>query len=147
MAWKAENDNRTEAPVGWTTLEQSRRLESCGLDVKSADMHWEQVSDGLCEPWEWKVFCNKDVAIEQYLFSYRNGYTVPCWSTGKLFSIIRGSHRKFENALFLKDGKNVVLCFWCQAIETPEFTCTTELEACVECVCWLLENEFISKEK
>lgn len=144
---KNENDNRTEAPVGWTSLEQSRRLESCGLDVKSADMHWELVSDGLAEPWEWKVFCNKDVAIEQNLFSHRNGYTVPCWSTGNLLSIIRGSHWKFENALLLKGGKNVVLCLWCQAIETPEFTGDIELEACVKAVCWLLENGYVEKEK
>lgn len=89
---KDENDNRTEAPVGWTSLDQSRRLESCGLKAKTADMHWKQVPDGLGEPWEWKAFCYKDVAIEQNMFSYRNGYTVPCWSTGKLLSIIRGSY-------------------------------------------------------
>ena len=57
---KNENGNCTEVPVGWTSLEQSRRLDSCGLDVKSADMHWKQVSDGLGEPWVWKAFCNKD---------------------------------------------------------------------------------------
>ena len=145
---KDENDNRTEDPVGWTSLEQSRRLESCGLDAKTADMYYEEKFDEYGAPlYEWRLVAEKSRAIEQNLFSHRNGYTVPCWSTGKILSIIRGNHWKFENALFLKDGKNVVLCFWCQAIETPEFSGVTEIEAAVDCVVWLLENEYIEKQK
>ena len=118
-------------------------------------MHYEQQCDEYGPKlYEWRLVAEKSKAIEENLFSWRQRYVEPCWSLGKLTSIIRGCNKKFENVLFLNDTdrnpdsvSRVVLSFWCQAIETPEFTGVTELEACVKAVLWLLENRYIQKEK
>lgn len=152
---KTENDNRTEAPVGWTTLEQSMLLVSCGLDAKSADMYYEQKFDDYGTPlYEWRLVAKKSRAIEENRFSWRLRYVEPCWSLGKLISIIRGCNKKFENVLLLNDAdrntdnvSRVVFSLLCQDIEMPEFTGATELETCVNAIVWLLENKYISNEK
>lgn len=84
-----KDTDESERPIGWTTLEESRRLVELGLDVKTADMHWKQVADGLGEPWVWRAICGNDVAIVQDLFSYRQGYVVPCWSLGRLIELLK----------------------------------------------------------
>lgn len=150
MAWKTENDNRTEAPVGWTTLEQSMLLVSCGLDAKSADMYYEQKFDDYGAPlYEWRLVAEKSRAIEENLFSWRQKYTEPCWSLGKLISIISSCNKKFEKFQFLKNTNagNIIICFFDVTIETLKFTGATELEACVNAIVWLLENRYIEKEK
>ena len=89
MVWKAENDKHSESPVGWTTLEQSMQLVSCGLDAKSADMYYEKKFDDYGTPlYEWRLVAEKSRAIEENLFSWRQRYVEPCWSLGKLISII-----------------------------------------------------------
>ena len=155
MDWKTENDTQSKVPVGWTTLEQSICLVACGLDAKSADMHYEQQFDEYgAKLYEWRLVAEESRAIEENLFSWRQKYVEPCWSLGKLISIIRGCNKKFVNVLLLNDTdrnpdsvSRVVLSFWCQAIEAHEFTGVTELEACVKAVLWLLENRYIQKEK
>jgi len=141
---KNESNNRSEVPVGWTTLEQSRRLESCGLDVKSADMHYEERFDEYGAPlYEWRLVAEKSRAIEENLFSWRQRYVEPCWSLGKLISIIRNSSKNFENVLFLKNLDKVELVL----IGAPVFKENTELEVCIKAVVWLLDKGYISKEK
>ena len=138
------NDNRTEAPIGWTSLEQSICLVTCGMEPKSADMHYEAQFDEFGYLlYEWRLVAEKSKAIENNLFSWRQRYEEPCWSLGKLISIIRDSNRNFKNILFSKDMDKTELVL----IGAPVFKGTTEMEACVNAVVWLLENEFISKEK
>jgi hypothetical protein len=150
MVWKTENGKRFEDPVGWTILEQSMLLVSCGLDAKSADMYYEQKFDDYGTPlYEWRLVAEKSRAIEENLFSWRQKYVEPCWSLGKLISIISSCNKKFENLHFFEDtdSNKVVLYFFCKLPNAPEFSGATELEACVNAVCWLLENRYIEKEK
>lgn len=149
MVWKTENDKRSEAPVGWTTLEQSICLVACGLDAKSADMHYEQQCDEYgAKLYEWRLVAEKSRAIEKNLFSWRQKYEEPCWSLGKLISIIRGCNKKFEKISIFENTNagNIIVCFLNETIETLKFTGTTELEACVNAIVWLLENRYIEKE-
>jgi hypothetical protein len=137
-----ENDKHPDTPVGWTSLEQSICLVTCGLDPKSADMHYEAQFDEFGYPlYEWRLVAEKSRGIEENLFSWRQKYEEPCWSLGKLISIISSCNKKFENLHFFKetDIKNVTLFFG----EADEFSGATELEACVNAIVWLLENRYI----
>ena len=153
MGWKTENDKRSEYAVGWTTLEQSINLVACGLSAKSADMYYEKKFDDYGTPLydlrKWRLIAEKSMAIEENLFSWRQRYVEPCWSLGKLISIIGSCDKEFENLHFFKDTniKNVKLCFWCKKSGVPDFSGATELEVCVKAVLWLLENRYIQKEK
>lgn len=141
---KNESNNRSEVPVGWTTLEQSICLVSCGLEAKTADMCYEEKFDEYGAPlYEWRLVAEKSIAIEQNLFSWRQRYVEPCWSLGKLISIIRNSSKNFENVLFLKNLDKIELLL----IGVPVFKGNTEVEACVKGVVWLLDKGYISKEK
>ena len=60
-------------PIGWTSLEQSKRLVELGLDAKSADMYYEEMTDSYGgRLYKWNLFVGKCVAIEKNLFSYNN---------------------------------------------------------------------------
>ena len=37
---------------------------------------------------KWEVNVGLDIAIKENLFSYRNGYIVPCWSLASLLAIL-----------------------------------------------------------
>ena len=71
----------------FTTIEQSKKLLELGITANSADCYWEQCSDSLIGDWEYKCFVGKSSSIKNNLFSFRNGYTVPCWSLGNLIKI------------------------------------------------------------
>lgn len=70
----------------YTDLEQSKKLAEI-LPVESADMTWEQV-DLITGDREWEPLLGLDVAIKDNLFSYRNGYTIPCWSLAALLDVL-----------------------------------------------------------
>lgn len=72
---------------GYTDLEQSKKLAEI-LTVESADMRWEQV-DLITGDTEWRPLLGLDVAIKDNLFSYRNGYTIPCWSLAALLDVLK----------------------------------------------------------
>ena len=80
MNTEKEKENR---PLGWTTLEEAKQLMEAGLDPNTADMYYEKTEE---EP-RWKSITGKDSAIAMNLFSYRNGYVVPCWSIGALIEL------------------------------------------------------------
>lgn len=72
----------------FTTPEQSKRLLEIGVPANSADCYLqrcENEDDGIVD---YKPFIGKSPAIEGNLFSYRYGYTIPCWSVGRLIEIL-----------------------------------------------------------
>lgn len=71
----------------FTSLEQSHKLAEV-LPHESADMTWEQVAHNLTEDFQWEPKIGLDVAIKENLFSYRNGYVLPCWSLAALLSVL-----------------------------------------------------------
>lgn len=59
-------------PLGWTTVEQSKKLLEAGLDIQTADMHfWES---------EGKVYT--------YIGRGDDNNCQPCWSLGKLIDLM-----------------------------------------------------------
>ncbi len=134
----------SERPIGWTTLEESRRLVELGLEVKTADMHWKQVADGLGEPWVWRAFCGNDVAIVHDLFSYRQDYVVPCWSLGRLIELLKTyAGQTWEVYGTLDNGA----FFGFSGITTSVFIEKTFIEAVVRMTEWLLEKGVFGKEE
>lgn len=71
----------------FTTPEQSKRLLELGVPADSADCYYEK-NASLSGEWEYEPCIGECVAIKQNLFSYRNGYIIPCWSVGRLVEII-----------------------------------------------------------
>ena len=70
----------------YTDLEQSKKLTEI-LSLESADMTWEQV-DLITGDFAWEPLLGLDVTIKDNLFSYRNGYTIPCWSLAALLDVL-----------------------------------------------------------
>lgn len=72
----------------FTSIEQSKRLLELGVPADSADCFYEYSSDNLSDGWRYKCFIGESAAIKNNLFSFRNGYTIPCWSVGRLIEIL-----------------------------------------------------------
>lgn len=73
----------------YTDINQSKKLAEI-LPVESADMTWEQVTNSLTKDFTWKPTIGLDKAIVGNLFSYRNGYVLPCWSIAALLDVLEG---------------------------------------------------------
>ena len=89
----------------YTDLEQSKRLAEI-LPLESADMTYCAVTEGMREKMiikNWEVNVGLDIAIKKNLFSYRNGYMIPCWSLAALFKMLPYSAR-------LERGSSTELC-------------------------------------
>ena len=74
----------------YTDLEQSKKLAEI-LPLESADMTYCAITEGVREKMiikDWQVNFGLDVAITENLFSYRNGYMVPCWSIAALLNVL-----------------------------------------------------------
>ena len=67
----------------YTTIEQSDKLVALGLDPQTCDMSYWMDNNK-----EFQIKIGKDVAIANNLFSFRNGYTKPCWSLVALLNLI-----------------------------------------------------------
>ena len=81
----------------FTTIEQSKRLLELGVPADSADCYWQFRSDTLAEDWGYRCYIGTSPAIKDNLFSYRNGYTIPCWSVGRLIEVFETcTSTKFE---------------------------------------------------
>ena len=71
----------------FTTIEQSKRLLELGVPADSANCYWQFRSDTLAEDWGYRCYIGTSPAIKDNLYSFRNGYTIPCWSVGRLIEI------------------------------------------------------------
>ena len=74
----------------YTDLEQSKKLAKI-LPLESADMTYVAIvisgeSKMIINGWKLKV--GLDSAIKENLFSYRNGYVIPCWSLAALLNVL-----------------------------------------------------------
>lgn len=103
----------------YTDLEQSKKLAEI-LTVESADMTWKQV-DLITGDLAWEPLLGIDVAIKDNLFSYRNGYTIPCWSLAALLDVLIAKDFNPET-MFLRstsDGRGTRLTnVWRLSVET-----------------------------
>lgn len=136
----------------YTTIEQSKKLLELGLPVDSADMTWRKDCDNRYCP-----IVGLDVSIKHKLFSFRYGYSIPCWSIGALLELIPSCLGKFSDGIDFGLSK-AVNNKWYSAhyIKTKENGCMeaisvktgdTPIDACFEIICWLLENGYIKTEE
>ena len=126
----------------YTTIEQSKKLIELGLDPKTADMYYEQEIGRKTDMPYYAVKVGKSLAIEQNLFSFRNGYEIPCWSLGALIDLMPLNILDKENVLQPRQivGNDVYydnICYFNNIYGL--------FNNVVECILWLLKNEYIEK--
>lgn len=73
----------------FTTIEQGKRLLGLGLPATSADCYWQCRCSYIDEKWGYECYIGEKAAIKHNLYSYRNDYTIPCWSVGRLIEIMK----------------------------------------------------------
>jgi hypothetical protein len=74
--------NHKERPIGWTTIDEAKRLVAAQVDLNSADMNY------VGGPFTWTLSAVPSIAVKNNLFSFRQGYEWPCWSLGALLQLI-----------------------------------------------------------
>ncbi len=126
-------------------INQSKKLIEI-LPLESADMTWEQVTNSLTKDFTWKPTMGLDSAIKYNLFSYRNGYVLPCWSLAALLDVLEGEiYDEDGNTYELnveKDGTFWYICYKELYNESKDIeTNSTEelIDACYEIILKLKE--------
>lgn len=130
----------------FTDLEQSKKLAEI-LPIESADMTWEQVTKDLAEDFTWEPTIGLNEAIKGNLFSYRNGYILPCWSLAALLKVIPKCIGDYN--IFTMDINDIDTCIWYDRIgygvntELPDITKEEPIDACVAIIIKLYELKML----
>ena len=100
----------------YTDVEQSKRLLELGLDPQTADMHWDTEYSRNTGGQYWKAKTGQSPAILRNLYSFRNGYVLPCWSFVALFALLPVIDRdepqlKHLNYLGRHEAGNYRICY------------------------------------
>lgn len=139
-------------PLGWTTIEEAKRLVDAGLDPNTADMLFENhygETIVTVKPWT-----TKGRSIGAHIF--------PCWSLGALIGLMPKTIPHKRNKEKGKEYWNYSLLittntiyYGCHIINDSCYylydyfidfkydNCI--VEASVNAVCWLLKNGYIKK--
>ena len=135
-----------------TSIEQSKKLKELGIDVNSADMHWQYIEEDNGQL-QWFYF-PKD-------FSINENESIPAWSLTALWKLlpsdfdVKGEFGTFNYQIrprkyrFSADIDVYQIAYgshnqdgvWRDMINTPE--CENFVDAAFEMVCWLKENNKI----
>lgn len=121
-------------PLGWTTLEESKRLLDAGLSPDTADMY---------------SWCGRDIRIGGYKVQDKE-FDIPCWSLGNLISLL-------PEVIYIHNGGNYFLAMNNKSIQYYskenykheiyfESVITQVLiESVVNLIIYLLEQGYIKK--
>lgn len=120
--------------LGWTTLEQSKKLIEAGLDPNTADMYYYK--DQLCLIYGDSNYNN---IFELFDSDGVSSNLTPCWSLGKLIELMPNDTYIYKST----QGKYYIHT-------TIELFGTKNdykeiIDAAVEIIIWLLENNYIKK--
>ena len=78
--------------IGYTTIEQSKKLVELGIDVDTADMHYDEYDvnvDNLPE---------KGIEVFPTVNKHKNAeYKLPCWSTEALLKLLPREINRTDN--------------------------------------------------
>ena len=107
-----------------TSIEQSKKLIELGLDVKTADMFWD-----TAEPEERRT---PTVGLISDYYDMED-WAVPAWSIAALLDVLPKGTR------LLKSATDDIYHCDCPKCNIDEWF-DNPIDACVEMVCWLLEN-------
>jgi hypothetical protein len=129
--------------LGWTSIEQSKKLVEAGLDPNTADM-WYHNGEQNPKPYR----------------EHRDFVKSPCWSLGALIGLLPKTieTKKPKNLYFpeilpssncvaytaFNESKEMVfLKMFATGVESD----ATLIDNMVSMICWLLNNNYIRKEK
>lgn len=138
----------------YTDINQAKKLKEV-LPTESANMTYCAITEGIREKMiikDWQVNIGLDIAIKKNLFSYRNGYMIPCWSLTALlrlmpFHIIENNNRFgfYQVKGFNKQGETYRFGYKTNndyfLFETSWYN--DVIDAAFEMVCWLKSEEYI----
>jgi len=136
--------------LGLTSIEQSKKLVEAGLDPNTADMWWVALN--------W-LETKYNVKVKQEGINQPEN-AVPCWSLGALIGLLPKTieTKKPKNLYFPeilpsnncvaytalnKNKEYVFLKLFATGVESD----ATLIDNMVSMICWLLENNYIKKEK
>ena len=120
---------------GYTTVEQSKRLLSLGLDPNSADMYYfldPTPSGNIYHLAVQRI----DMGVKN-LPKYSDG-DLPCWSLAALLELIpmtKMCHYDLYYCQYIEEGKDFPI------YSTAEYN--NSIDAAFEMVCWLIEYGYI----
>jgi len=135
----------------YTDLEQSKKLAKI-LPIESADMTYCAITEGMREKMtikNWEVNVGLDIAIKKTLFSYINGYMIPCWSLAALLDALPVSCDEGIHCLALinsnPNGQVDWLCCYedCNGNLMMECYGTNQVDACYEMILKLNEQKLL----
>lgn len=129
--------------IGYTTLEQSKKLVELGLDPFTADMLYYTLTPDI------------PVCKKPFIFKGQD-MEIPCWSLAALISLMPN---KLENlstpntSVWLEIGNRIVEYRRQSNIdqstinndETPSFRGVDLIKNAFDMVCWLIEENYIEK--
>ena len=111
-----------------TSIEQSKKLLSLGLDPSTADMHYED--------------CTETFKLHASPSEYGYEYNIPAWSLAALLELMPLYNGRTPRLAWCKGLYN---CFYYQgySIGNPN----SLVDAAFEMVCWLIEQGHIKVNK
>lgn len=137
--------------LGWTTIEQSKKLVAAGLDQNTADMHiidWRTEKEG---------YFDTSLCYSKWDAEHVRGY-LPCWSIGTLIELLPKTieTKKPKNLYFpeilpsnncvaytaLNENKKYVFL---KLFATGTESDATLIDNIIEMIVWLLGNGYIKK--
>lgn len=144
---------KNNRPLGWTTIDEAKRLVEAGLDPNTADMYYEPFND---ENW---VFAYSECSSYKNYSEYKQKWPdidiIPCWSAGELISLMPKSIDKYNLCITFEKGCPMVYYIDVNGSllklgDTYPYYRTDGYIVCdsiVEMCVWLLENGYIEKHK
>lgn len=126
--------NQNERPIGWTTIDEAKRLVAAQVDLNSADMSY------VGGPFTWTMSTVPSVAVKNNLFSFRQGYEWPCWSLGALLQLLPKQivlyGVTFYMVLVANEKHRCSICYANPDVVEPFFSFEKEtiVEACIEMI-------------
>ena len=131
----------------FSDLQQSKELAKI-LPLESADMTYCAITEGMREKMiikKWEVNVGLDIAIKENLFSYRNGYIVPCWSLASLLELLPKRLQIVDNVYELS-VYFYGLYYWNKVNGNPYFDAQDKdnlVDACYEAIVFLHEQKLL----
>jgi len=137
--------------LGWSTFEQSKRLIEAGLDPETADMFYVNVDECLYSAFPMPNHNN--------IFK-KQTCDNPCWSLGVLIDLLpktietnNPKNLYFKEIFLANNGIAYIACnehkemVFLKMFGTGVEGNEALIDNTVSMICWLLDNNYIKKEK
>lgn len=139
----------------YTDVAQAEQLLKLGLDPTTADMYYKQVRSEQTGMPYYMVCTGHSPAIQQNLYSFRNGYIIPCWSVAALFAVLPAQIEFFKNEddylpnlSRCYDNPRKFICSYENGATEHWYIEDSQIDAVFNMVVWTIENGYLKpKEK